>query len=179
MYVQDGFFYYFKNIAGLDEEDTVILDYDFDKSDAHEYITNVLKKQVIVENGVCESIYKASERPKSVNELLQLSVRIYQLSLNSPLDVRFKTLAERARLGHSVPKITEYDLIYEEVTTSFDLEKIWDRFSKTVPENFRGHALSISDVVELSDGQRSKFFYLERTGFTEIIFNDTANADQI
>ena len=39
MYVQDGYFYYFKNIAGLDKEDTVILDYDFDKSDAHEYIS--------------------------------------------------------------------------------------------------------------------------------------------
>jgi len=179
MYARDGFFYYFKNIAGLDEKDTVMLDYDFDKTDAHEYITKVLGKQVIVKAGVCESIYKSSERPTSVDELLQLSVRIYQLSLNSPLDIRFKTLAERARLGHDVPKISEYDLVYEEVTASFDLENIWDRFSKMVPENFKGHELSISDVVELCDGQRSKYFYVEKTGFAEITFNDTANADQI
>ena len=38
------------------------------------------------------------------------------------------------------------------------------------PEGFQGHALSISDVVEFADGEVSRFFYVEPSGYEEIRF---------
>ena len=50
------------------------------------------------------------------------------------------------------------------------LEDVWEKFGRRVPRDFEGHALSISDVVELSDEMASRYFYVEPKGFAEIVF---------
>lgn len=41
---------------------------------------------------------------------------------------------------------------------------------RAVPENFEGHALAISDVIEFADGDASRFFYIDAAGYEEIQF---------
>ena len=53
---------------------------------------------------------------------------------------------------------------------TFSLEDVWEKFGRRVPRDFEGHALSISDVVELSDEMASRYFYVEPKGFAEIVF---------
>ena len=45
-----------------------------------------------------------------------------------------------------------------------------EKYGRRVPEGFQGHALSISDVVEFADGEVSRFFYVEPSGYEEIRF---------
>lgn len=41
---------------------------------------------------------------------------------------------------------------------------------KRIPENFAGHALAISDVIEFADGDANRFFYIDAAGYEEIQF---------
>lgn len=48
------------------------------------------------------------------------------------------------------------------------LEDIFGKFNTNLPEDFRGHSLSVSDIVEL-DGVK---YYCDSTEWTEIDSND-------
>lgn len=69
------------------------------------------------------------------------------------------------------PEIGMYDLKYEGsvekeegVTVYGVLEHIYHVFNVSKPEGFRGHSLSVSDVVELE----GKYYFCDSIGFTEI-----------
>lgn len=84
--------------------------------------------------------------------------------------MRFVSLAERKRRGYEQPQRGEYVLVYEGEIEKFDLEAVWEKFGRKAPADFTGHALSISDVVEFAEGDASRFFYVEPTGYEEIDF---------
>ena len=66
----------------------------------------------------------------------------------------------------------DYTLVYEgevpETDTSkpdtYILEMLFIKFNIARPEDFKGHSLSVSDIVEL-DG---KYYYCDNVGWTEI-----------
>ena len=97
-------------------------------------------------------------------------IRIYQLKQDSPLLMRFISLAEREKRDFEKPKEKEYALVYEGEMDTFSLENVWEKFGRRVPRDFEGHALSISDVVEFSEEEVSRYFYVEPKGFAEIVF---------
>lgn len=179
IYVSDGIVYYYENPAGIIKENQVIIDAIFNKEDLIQFVAAEISQNIVITEGVYKAIYEAKELPQIAEEIGQHMIRIYQLSLKSPVDVRFVTLKDRENLGYGAPRKEEYDLAYEEVIEKFDLEEIWDRFSKLVPKDFKHHSMSISDVVEHVQGKKSSFYYLDRNGFVEISFNDTASAGQI
>lgn len=179
IYVCEGIIYYYGNPVGRLLEEKAMIDSMFDKPDLVDYIAHELSREVIVAEEVYYSIFHASEEPKSQDDLIIMKIRIYQLSASASLKARFVTLAEREVENLGLPERKEYDLVYEMSTDHFDLEEIWDCFTKRLPRDYKGRSMSISDVVELDNGKESSFFYLERMGFTPITFNDTANADQI
>lgn len=74
------------------------------------------------------------------------------------------------RLHYGKPQAEEYALVYEGEVENFSLEEVWEKFGRRVPKDFEGHALSISDVVELIEDEASRFFYVEPKGFAEIVF---------
>ena len=84
--------------------------------------------------------------------------------------LRFVSRAERNRRGFDKPQLQEYVPVYEGEVDTFHLEDVWEKFGRRVPGDFKGHALSISDVVEFSDETASRFFYVEPKGFAEIEF---------
>lgn len=69
------------------------------------------------------------------------------------------------------PEIGMYDLKYEGsvekqegVTVYGVLEHIFHVFNTNKPEDFRGHSMSVSDVV----GLEGKYYFCDSIGFTEI-----------
>ena len=77
---------------------------------------------------------------------------------------------ERLQRGFEKPQQKEYALVYEGEVDTFSLEDVWEKFGRRVPRDFEGHALSISDVVEFSEEEVSRYFYVEPKGFAEITF---------
>ena len=50
-------------------------------------------------------------------------------------------------------------------------ETLFTIFNFRKPEDFKGHSLSVSDVIELTRNGRTKFYYCDTYGFTEVLVN--------
>lgn len=170
IYFRDGILIYYGNPAGYLSEGTVVLDSIFDKEDIIAYLSGKEKLAVEIRSGVYDCLSEGGGVEIAVAVSKGRRIRIYQLKQDSPLLMRFISLAERAKRGFEKPQQTEYVLVYEGEVDTFSLEDVWEKFGRRVPRDFEGHALSISDVVEFSDEKASRFFYVEPKGFTEIVF---------
>ena len=53
-----------------------------------------------------------------------------------------------------------------------NLDAIYDICNVNHPDGYKGHSLSMSDVVELYDESSSSFHYVDRFGFKEIDFDE-------
>jgi hypothetical protein len=64
--------------------------------------------------------------------------------------------------------IYDYEVIYEgeieDYSIEYTLEKLFDIFNMYHPEDFRGHSMSVSDIVELN----GEYYYCEHIGFKKI-----------
>ena len=167
IFYHNGILYYYSNPAGYRMGETLILDSIFAKEDLIAYLSETEKLSVKIRDGVYDRL---SEGGEVVADNGEKRIRIYQLKQDSPILMRFVSLAERKRRGFAQPQKQEYVLVYEGEVEDFQLEKVWEKFGRKVPDDFRGHALSISDVVEFSDGETSLFFYVEPKGFANIEF---------
>ena len=94
---------------------------------------------------------------------------IYQLKRGDETrDLRFEPLDRLTAAGYSVDK-ANYDLIYSApLTPDMTLGRIWEIFNTDHPKDFKGHSLSISDVVVLHQNGQDKAHYVDRYGYTEI-----------
>lgn len=71
-----------------------------------------------------------------------------------------------------MPTIDRYQEVYRGTLTELEdarsdsiLEKLYEKFNLRIPEDLRGHSLSVGDVVELNlDGERI-FYFVDSIGF--------------
>ena len=94
---------------------------------------------------------------------------IYQLKQGDETrDFRFEPYDRLQAAGNVVDK-TNYELVYSaELTPGTSLEDIYTRFNIDHPKDFKGHSLSVSDVVVLhQDGQDAAHF-VDSVGFREV-----------
>ena len=68
------------------------------------------------------------------------------------------------------PNPQDYQVVYDGEVESNSLEAIYTKFNTAHPSGYTGHSLSMSDVVELYDGEGSEFHYCDRFGFKQIDF---------
>lgn len=94
---------------------------------------------------------------------------IYQLkSGNETLDYRFEPLDAIRNNGLSV-KPENYELVYTAPLTEQDsLESIYTRFNINHPADFKGHSLSVSDIVVLHQDGENTAHYCDRFGFSQV-----------
>ena len=95
---------------------------------------------------------------------------IYQLKKSDEnIYIRFESLERLAELGQK-PEFSNYDKIYEGDLSSVNargdtvgdkLEAVFVKFNLNRPEDFKGHSLSVSDVVVMDD----KAYYVDSVGF--------------
>ena len=170
IYFRDGILIYYGNPAGCLSEGKVVLDSIFDKGEIIAYLSEKEKLAVEIRSGVYDRLSEVGGMEVTVQAAKGRRIRIYQLKQDRPLLMRFISLAEREKRDFEKPKEKEYALVYEGEMDTFSLENVWEKFGRRVPRDFEGHALSISDVVEFSEEEVSRYFYVEPKGFAEIVF---------
>ncbi len=83
-------------------------------------------------------------------------------------DYRFADLSELAQRGLKVER-ENYNKIYSgRLQNGETLEDIYTKFNVNIPEDFRGHSLSVGDVIELRQNGKTAAHYVDGYGFEEI-----------
>ena len=116
-----------------------------------------------------EQAAPAQEQPEQ--EVLQDkdTFSIYQINGGDETrDLRFEPYDRLTATGHRVdPK--NYALIYSaELTPGTSLEDIYTRFNIDHPKDFKGHSLSVSDVVVLHQNGQDTAHYVDSFGYKEV-----------
>ena len=106
---------------------------------------------------------------------------IYQLKPNLELDsLRFEGTESLKRMGitkdnFDAIKPENYTLLYvgelselQKETQGATLEAIFEKFNLDHPEDFRGHSLSVSDIVVLHQNGQNMAHFVDSFGYTEI-----------
>ena len=106
---------------------------------------------------------------------------IYQLKHNPELDhLRFEGTESLKRMGitkdnFDAIKPENYELIYvgelselQEQTQGETLEAIYEQFNIAHPEDYRGHSLSVSDIVVLHQNGKNSAHFVDSFGFTRL-----------
>ena len=94
---------------------------------------------------------------------------VYQLQGgDKTLDLRFEPLDSIRAMGHTVDA-ANYELIYAAPFKSGEsLETIYRDLNLYRPDDFRGHSLSVSDVVVIRENGRDTAHYCDRLGFAQV-----------
>ena len=93
---------------------------------------------------------------------------IYQLKDDVPVDFHFRPLEEVQRKGLAVDP-ANYEKVYTApLTPDMGLERIFEKFNIDRPEDFKGHSLSVSDVVVLHQNGQDTAHYTDSIGFVDI-----------
>lgn len=62
-----------------------------------------------------------------------------------------------------------YDSVYKgNMEDGMTLESLYAMFNINRPEDFRGHSLSVSDVIVLRDREEKKAYFVDSFGFKEL-----------
>ena len=93
---------------------------------------------------------------------------IYQLKQGEELrDYRFENLAHLQTRGLAVDK-ANYELVYQGALKNESLDDIFERFNIERPDDFKGHSLSVSDIVVFRREGETQAHYVDRFGFQEV-----------
>ena len=98
---------------------------------------------------------------------------IYQLKhVEQTRDLRFAPLESITAAGMVVDR-DNYDLVYTGTldgagSTNEKLEALFETFNVNRPEDFKGHSLSVSDIVALKQAGAVSFHYCDSAGFSEV-----------
>ena len=94
---------------------------------------------------------------------------IYQLKQGDETrDFRFEPYDRLQAAGNVVDK-ANYELVYSaELTPGTSLEDIYTRFNIDHPKDFKGHSLSVSDVVVLHQNGQDAAHYVDSFGYKEV-----------
>ena len=96
------------------------------------------------------------------------SFSIYQLKRGDETrDLRFEPYDRLTAAGHAVNP-ANYDLIYSApLAPGTSLEAIFTRFNIDHPKDFKGHSLSVSDVVVLHQNGQDTAHYVDSIGYRQ------------
>ena len=94
---------------------------------------------------------------------------IYQLKQGDEMrDFRFEPYDRLQAAGNTVDK-ANYELVYSaKLTPGTSLEDIYTRFNIDHPKDFKGHSLSVSDVVVLHQNGQDTAHYVDSFGYKEV-----------
>lgn len=176
--MRNGAIVYYGNPAGYVRENKATVDRMFQSKEFEEWFA---EKRIIPNwsDGVFERLSKGEK----VSELQEdrkphKNIRIWQLKAESDFELRFRPYDEILKISGE-PDIKNYEVVYDGELETNDLESIYTKFNMEHPYGFKGHSLSISDVVELYDEDGSGFHYVDKFGFREIGFKEQAQTQGI
>ena len=94
---------------------------------------------------------------------------IYQLARKEETrDLRFEPYDRLQKAGHTVDR-ANYELVYTApLTQGISLEDIYTRFNIDHPKDFKGHSLSVSDIVVLHQNGENIAHYVDSIGYKQV-----------
>lgn len=111
---------------------------------------------------------KEALREYGAKEQAENTFTIYQLKDDVPVDYHFRSLERLQEKGLAVDP-ANYEKIYTApLTPGTTLEGIFEKFNIDRPEDFKGHSLSVSDVVVLHQNGKDTAHYTDSIGFVDI-----------
>ena len=127
-----------------------------------------LKSGELTEEQVKELYAKAQETAKTAEQDKD-TFSIYQLKHGDETrDLRFEPYDRLQATGNIVDR-ANYELIYSaELTPGTSLEDIYTRFNIDHPKDFKGHSLSVSDVVVLHQNGQDTAHYVDSFGYKSV-----------
>lgn len=104
-----------------------------------------------------------------------MDVSIYQINPDRDKDRLSFMNYDFVQKFQGTPRINSaiYDRVYKTSVEKADLEAIYYTFNQALPKNFRGHSLSVSDIVAISDGHEGQpfFYFCDSVGFKRVDFD--------
>ena len=127
-----------------------------------------LKSGELTEGDVKQLYAKAQETAQTTGQDKD-TFSIYQIKGGDETrDFRFEPYDRLQAAGNVVDK-TNYELVYSaELTPGTSLEDIYTRFNIDHPKDFKGHSLSVSDVVVLHQNGRDTAHYVDSFGYKDV-----------
>lgn len=104
-----------------------------------------------------------------------MNVRIYQINMkrdaNNVAFMNYESLPKFQ--GSSEIDSNLYDKVFEGEVNCFTLEKLYEIFNLKHPAGYKGRSMSVSDVVEIIDGNTGKsyFHFCDSFGFQKVDFD--------
>ena len=94
---------------------------------------------------------------------------IYQLAHEERTrDLRFEPYDHLQAAGHTIDR-ENYELVYTApLSADTSLEDIFTRFNIDHPQDFKGHSLSVSDIVVLHQNGENTAHYVDSIGYKEV-----------
>lgn len=94
---------------------------------------------------------------------------IYQLKRGDEFrDLHFEPYDRLLATGHTVDP-ENYEHIYTaDLTPDMTLESIWEKFNIDHPKDFKGHSLSVSDIVVLHQNGQDTAHYVDSIGYRDV-----------
>ena len=94
---------------------------------------------------------------------------IYQLKdIAETRDLRFEPFDRLQKSGRAIDR-TNYDLVYTgDLEANMSLDDLYSRFNIDLPEDYKGHSLSMSDVIVLHKEGQDTAYYIDRIGYQSV-----------
>ena len=122
-----------------------------------------MKKELAGSEATKEMLHEYGTKEQDEN-----TFTIYQLKDDVPVDYHFRSLERLQENGLAVDP-ANYEKIYTApLTPGMGLERIFEKFNFDRPEDFKGHSLSVSDVVVLHQNGTDTAHYTDSIGFVDI-----------
>lgn len=104
-----------------------------------------------------------------------MDIRIYQINMERDLNrVAFSSYDQLEKYQDSSEIDSKiYDKVYEGAVEASGLEDVYRVFNLEHPSGYHGRSLSVSDIVEVIDGDSEEpgFHYCDSFGFQKVVFH--------
>lgn len=119
---------------------------------------------IMEDSKMSERGYFGEEMSENLNQFAILQLR----RIEETRDLRFMDLDFMKNHGLEVRK-ENYDLMYTApLKDKQTLDDIFEEFNMFRPEDFKGHSLSVSDIVVLQQNEKATAYFVDSIGFKEI-----------
>ena len=102
-----------------------------------------------------------------------MNIRIYQIdAVKDSKKIKFESLDSTIKYAGKVdPKI--YSQVFGGKVDCKTLEEVFAKFNDSEVLGFSGHSMSVSDVVEILDGEKKGTYFCNPVGFKKIDFDSS------
>ncbi len=139
--------------------------------------TEVPATEQISEEAEQQDLPKPTDKNTMINPSSQRQFSIYQLKRSDDLHgIRFEAFDYLMKNGIKCD-IRNYDLVYSgHMRPNETLENLFYKFNMERPEDFKGHSLSVSDVIVVKERSKSTSYYVDSFGFKQLDHFDRSHA---